>query len=376
MKKLYLIVVVLCFLACAPHAHAASCTNTTYNNITCVQAIFVNTDYCEPSGFTINGFASVTSGDLLLMYVGMGGPQTSISLGGNLGTGSTWSTMSNQALKEWGPNTCSGDCTDITLYAYPTSSGTLNLTAYCSPNTDETEMVFMELRSSKGTVGIDCSSAWTTYVNSTGPYGQSQTPLCASSFTNDLYVSRLNSGPYQPAVCSGWTEVTEVTSDINLAVEAASSTTSSVSCPWGSDPAQDAIVGTIAFDDGSGPVFSYSPSPVAFGSVTVGQSGGPTTVTITNTGSTSLNLGTLSSNSSLYVISSDLCSSQDIAALGTCTFKVTFSPLVAGSQPSTITVPDNAGNPDTINMTGTGAVAASSKVTGIAGIKPRDLGIK
>ena len=32
MKKLYLIVVVLCFLACAPHAHAASCTNTTYNN--------------------------------------------------------------------------------------------------------------------------------------------------------------------------------------------------------------------------------------------------------------------------------------------------------------------------------------------------------
>ncbi len=94
MKKLYLIVVVLCFLACAPHAHATSCTGTAVagTNLTCQAATFANTNYCEPSGFAVNGVATAQVGDLFILWTGMGGPQTSVSVTGNLGTG-TWSVV-------------------------------------------------------------------------------------------------------------------------------------------------------------------------------------------------------------------------------------------------------------------------------------------
>jgi Abnormal spindle-like microcephaly-assoc'd, ASPM-SPD-2-Hydin len=108
--------------------------------------------------------------------------------------------------------------------------------------------------------------------------------------------------------------------------------------------------------------FSYSPNPVAFGNVNVGSSGGPTTVTITNTGTASLVIGTLGNPSDAeYSVSSDLCSGQTVSASGTCTIHVTFTPTTGGSKPATISVPDNAGNPDTITLSGTGVVPAKAQ---------------
>jgi hypothetical protein len=115
-------------------------------------------------------------------------------------------------------------------------------------------------------------------------------------------------------------------------------------------------VGTYEYTASSGPGFQYSPSPVAFGLINDGSSSSPITVTITNDGTSgTLNIGTLGSPSDAeYAISSNTCNGQNLAVNATCTFVVTFSPTSAGSKPATISVPDNVGNPDTINLTGTG----------------------
>lgn len=118
------------------------------------------------------------------------------------------------------------------------------------------------------------------------------------------------------------------------------------------------------------PTFSYSPNPVAIGNVPVGFSS-PTTVTITNSGSGVLIVGTLSSNNAQFTFTSDGCSGQNVAPLGTCTFNLVFQPLSLGLQSATITVPDNAGNPDTISATGTGtATASGTSISGGVQISP------
>lgn len=111
------------------------------------------------------------------------------------------------------------------------------------------------------------------------------------------------------------------------------------------------------------PGFSASPNPLNFGSINVGASSTATKETITNTGSANLVTGALSSNNSVFAISQDGCSNQTIAAAGLCTFFVTFSPTVSGSQTGVITVPDNTGNTDTVTTTGTGVTASTTTLT-------------
>lgn len=111
---------------------------------------------------------------------------------------------------------------------------------------------------------------------------------------------------------------------------------------------------------GGTPGFSASPSPIAFGNQTVNITSGGITETITNSGTASLTIGTLSSNDAEFALSSDGCSGQNIGAGSNCTVVVKFTPTSAGTKNATLTVPDNAGNPDTVSMSGTGVVFAPS----------------
>lgn len=261
--KIAFVLVVALFSCCSPAAHAATCTDTVYNNITAVQCTVVdppnstaNNGSCLTGGYTVNGYATVTSGHLLIIYTGMGGPSTSITVSGNLGTG-TWAAVPHQDTTEWSGT----PYTFKASYAYPTSSGTLNLTFTCgTTNNADGENFLMEFSSSVGTVAMDCSSAWTIYSASTGPYGQTTTPLCVSTHANDLNISRINNEASLPPVCSGWTPVTEVGNDIDLAFQAAGPP-GAVNCIWGTQSAQDMIVGAIALDDGSAsPIFTLGTS--------------------------------------------------------------------------------------------------------------------
>jgi hypothetical protein len=237
-------------------------------------------------------------------------------------------------------------------------------------------MVFFEV---SGLPSSSCTSAFNQAVGTSAPSAVSVTPtashgLAIVGFTcyGDAINLNGSSVTFSNVLDIGGDPVGTYLYTTNTAITAETDSGSNAcnnpSTPkgWGS---------AILTLNAAGPIFSYSPSPVAFGSVSVGNNSF-LTVTISNPGSSALDIGSLSSGSGAYVISSDTCSSEDIAGGTMCTFTLTFTPTVAGAQNTTVTVPDNVGNPDTINVTGTGVTVSSTKSVGTAGVLPSELGIK
>lgn len=84
--------------------------------------------------------------------------------------------------------------------------------------------------------------------------------------------------------------------------------------------------------------FSLNPSDAAFGAIPVGSSS-VQTVTITNTSDSGITLGSLGSLAAPFSTSLDTCSGQSLAAGGTCTFDVSFSPTSVGAFRGSLAVP-------------------------------------
>ena len=107
---------------------------------------------------------------------------------------------------------------------------------------------------------------------------------------------------------------------------------------------------------------SLSPSSLAFGSTVVGATAAAQSVTLTNTGSSPLNISALSSSGDFALGTGTTCStSMPVAASGTCTIAVTFAPTASGTRTGVLTILDNAsGGTQTIALSGTGAVAGVS----------------
>jgi hypothetical protein len=99
---------------------------------------------------------------------------------------------------------------------------------------------------------------------------------------------------------------------------------------------------------------SASPTLVAFGNVTVGQTSGATTVTIRNTGSaaaTGVNFA--NSNAARFPITANTCGAS-IGSGATCTFAVAFSPAAAGAEAATVTVTHAGGGTLAVSFSGWG----------------------
>ena len=97
---------------------------------------------------------------------------------------------------------------------------------------------------------------------------------------------------------------------------------------------------------------TVSPSTLALGNQAVTTTSGAKTVTVTNKQPTAV---TISSITTPTVYAQTNTCGALLAAQGSCTVSVTFSPTTTGSQPGTLTITDNASNsPQTVNLTGTG----------------------
>jgi hypothetical protein len=106
------------------------------------------------------------------------------------------------------------------------------------------------------------------------------------------------------------------------------------------------------------PAVSLSPTSLTFGSTTVFTTSAPQTITLTNTGSSQLNVSTVTVTGD-YAADGSSCIPSVAAGL-TCSIVVTFTPTVAGTRTGTITITDNAsGSPQTVSLTGTGASGGS-----------------
>jgi FG-GAP-like repeat/Abnormal spindle-like microcephaly-assoc'd, ASPM-SPD-2-Hydin len=106
---------------------------------------------------------------------------------------------------------------------------------------------------------------------------------------------------------------------------------------------------------GSGPAapgpLVVSPTSLAFGTQSVGQATPPQTVTVTNTGSTSVTLSTITLSGDF--IQGNNCGT--IAATASCRISVAFAPRTAGNAGGILTVVPELGSSQTVALTGTGA---------------------
>ncbi len=92
-----------------------------------------------------------------------------------------------------------------------------------------------------------------------------------------------------------------------------------------------------------------------FGKVTVGQTGGPLSVTVSNAGNADLNISSVVASSDFAAQTT--CSMTGLPAGSECSVDVSFLPTVEGNIVGTVTVRDDApGNPHVINLKGQGYV--------------------
>jgi hypothetical protein len=111
----------------------------------------------------------------------------------------------------------------------------------------------------------------------------------------------------------------------------------------------------------SGPNATWSATTVPFGSVAVGDTSLPQSVSLTNYGTSTLNITSIIASADFS--ETDTCSAP-LAPEASCSVSVTFSPTATGSVSGTLSVTDNgAGSPQSTALTGSG-VAGSCKSKG------------
>ena len=110
------------------------------------------------------------------------------------------------------------------------------------------------------------------------------------------------------------------------------------------------------------PSVSLSATSLAFPQVGTGSAGLPQSVTLSNTGKASLSISSTAvtgTNASDFGQSNNCGSS--LAAGGSCTISVTFTPTARGSRTAWVTITDNAvGSPQTVSLSGTGVTSVVS----------------
>jgi hypothetical protein len=113
---------------------------------------------------------------------------------------------------------------------------------------------------------------------------------------------------------------------------------------------------------GTNPHATASPASIAFGSVTVGKTATPQTITFTNDGSTTVHVSPVTlTGESVFSLSADTCSGASLASGTTCTVHVGFAPASVGSQLATVAFSDDAANsPQTVALSGRGIQPAVS----------------
>jgi phospholipase C len=103
---------------------------------------------------------------------------------------------------------------------------------------------------------------------------------------------------------------------------------------------------------GAGTVISFNPTRVTFGTIKVGASSKPITLTVTNAGASPLNIVSVAIAGNFTQTNGCV---GTLAAGQSCTASITFTPTATGTQKGTITFSDNdQSSPQVVSLSGTG----------------------
>jgi len=112
---------------------------------------------------------------------------------------------------------------------------------------------------------------------------------------------------------------------------------------------------TVILEAPAGPVAGVSPPSLTFGSQNTGTTSGSQPVTLSNTGGAALIVTSIVASANF---GTSLNCVGSIAASGSCTISVTFSPTATGTLTGSLTITDNNGGvtgaTQTVSLTGTG----------------------
>jgi hypothetical protein len=116
-----------------------------------------------------------------------------------------------------------------------------------------------------------------------------------------------------------------------------------------------ALVATVHGSGASAPTFSISGPTTDFGTVAVGQTSAPMTFAITNTGMVDSAGITVSSSDAQFAIVENSCDGVALAPGKSCSFRVAFTPAVAGAHSCFLTGRAVGTNSGILPVSGTGA---------------------
>ena len=109
------------------------------------------------------------------------------------------------------------------------------------------------------------------------------------------------------------------------------------------------------------PSTSLSPASLTFGNQTVGSASQAQTITLSNTGGAALSIASIAATGDFA--ETDNCGTS-LAASGTCSINVTFTPAASGTRTGTLSVTDDSmGSPHTVTLTGTGVPPPAPSVS-------------
>ncbi len=109
-----------------------------------------------------------------------------------------------------------------------------------------------------------------------------------------------------------------------------------------------------------GPTVTVSPTSLVFGNVVLGATSVKKPVTLTNTGTSTLTITSITASGDFGLTTSAKPCGSTLAAGKSCTIDVTFTPSQTGTRTGTLTLTDNSpSSPQTVALSGTGAVQAT-----------------
>ena len=110
----------------------------------------------------------------------------------------------------------------------------------------------------------------------------------------------------------------------------------------------------------NGAAVTLTPTSLAWGSVVVGATGAAKTVTLKNSGTSTLGIDSIAPSGDFALATSTKPCGSTLAVGASCLIKVTFTPTQTGTRAGSLTITDSAANsPQTVSLTGTGAVQAT-----------------
>lgn len=143
--------------------------------------------------------------------------------------------------------------------------------------------------------------------------------------------------------------------DVTATPSAVGVSTASVDIPSNAPSSPDNLPLEVTGVSGT---LAINPASVNFGAIDVGNTTAATTVTVENTGTADVVVGTLGisgANAGDFGLSADGCSGATLTPAATCTFDVAMTPSAAGARNAQVDIPSDApSSPDSVPLAGTG----------------------